>query len=201
MNYPPYAQHRLPSMPQCGKLITPAYLDEQRRLHASPRGYGQRGHKWAEVVLALVAEYDAGSVLDYGCGQGALGRALLNVPPFNRNLFPPILMEYDPAIDGKDDRPVFADLVVSTDVLEHVEPDCLPAVLKHIRMLARKAVFVVISTCETAKVLSDGRNAHLIIQPAEWWQQQLREAGFTILPPPAIARKREDKEWCGVLLP
>jgi 2-polyprenyl-3-methyl-5-hydroxy-6-metoxy-1,4-benzoquinol methylase len=178
-------------------LITPRYREQQRELHAAPRGYGQRGSKWADVVRALVDEYLASSVLDYGCGTGSLKAALVN----GEGLDGVRIDEYDPAIKGKDGIPYFADLVNCTDVLEHVEPDCLPEVLKHLRLLARKAVFVVISTCETAKVLSDGRNAHLIIQPAEWWREQLTAAGFTILPPPAIARKREDKEWCGVLLP
>lgn len=177
-------------------LISGAYLDEQRRLHAAPRGYGQRGHKWAPVVRELIATYAASSVLDYGCGQGALVRAL------QQEELPGVrLSEYDPAIAGKDGLPVFADLVVITDVLEHIEPERLDVVLRHVRMLARKAVLAVISTCETAKTLSDGRNAHLIIQPGSWWIGQLRGAGFTVLAPPASARKRDDKEWVGVLEP
>lgn len=178
-------------------LITPAYREMQRTLHAAPRGYGQRGDKWAPVVRHLCAEYDAFSVLDYGCGQGALARVLRE-----RDDLPGIrISEYDPAIAGKDGRPDFADLVVCTDVLEHVEPPCLDAVLAHLKMLARKAVFVVISTCETAKTLSDGRNAHLIVQDGLWWREKLRAAGFAALAPPSIARDRSDKEWVGVLLP
>jgi predicted TPR repeat methyltransferase len=178
-------------------LITPAYREMQRELHAAPRGYGQRGDKWAPVVRHLCAEYDASSLLDYGCGQGALARVLTE-----RNDLPGIrISEYDPAIAGKDGKPSFADIVVSTDVLEHIEIECLDAVLAHIRMLARKAVFVVVSTCETAKTLSDGRNAHLIVESGLWWRARLEFAGFTVLPPPAITRDRSDKEWVGVLLP
>lgn len=175
------------------ELISPRYVELQRELHADPRGYGGRGRKWSDVVSELVATYDAGSVLDYGCGQGSLGNELRE-----RGI---ICREYDPAIPGKDDMPMFADLVVATDVLEHVEPDRLPAVLQHLRALARTAVFVVVSTVETAKVLSDGRNAHLIVQPAEWWIQQIEAAGFRLEPPPASARKKPEKEWLGVLLP
>lgn len=178
-------------------LITPRYRDEQRLLHAAPRGYGQRGDKWAPVVRSLLLAYHATSVLDYGCGQGALGRALNE----GQGLPGCRISEYDPAITGKDALPLFADLVVCTDVLEHIEPDCLEAVLKHLRMLARKAVWVVVSTCETAKTLSDGRNAHLIIQTGEWWVAQCEAVGFRVLPAPELARKRLDKEWTGVLLP
>ncbi len=178
-------------------LITPSYREEQRILHASPRGYGQRGSKWADVVRHLIADLDASSVLDYGCGQGSLARVLRG----DEQLSGVRISEYDPAIKGKDGPPLFADLVNCTDVLEHVEPDCLDKVLDHVRLLARKAVFVVVSTCETAKTLSDGRNAHLIIQPGEWWKAKLEAAGFTVLAPPSIARDRSDKEWVGVLLP
>lgn len=178
-------------------LITPAYREEQRQLHAAPRGYGQRGSKWADVVLFLIKEYEAWSVLDYGCGQGSLKTTLLTrAEPIGVRID-----EYDPAITGKDGIPSFADLVNCTDVLEHVEPECLDEVLRHLRLLARKAVFVVISTCETAKTLSDGRNAHLTVQPGEWWRAKVEAAGFTVLPPPPCARDRSDKEWTAVLLP
>ncbi len=175
--------------------ISPAYLAEQRILHAAPRGYGARGRKWAPVVLALAEEYAATSILDYGCGSGSLVAAL------RLELKGVRLDEYDPAIDGKDRLPSFADLVNVTDVCEHIEPEKLSAVLAHIRMLARKVVWLVVSTCETAKTLSDGRNAHLIVQPADWWRQTVLAAGFTIQATPIEARNRPDKEWMAVLTP
>lgn len=174
-------------------LISPRYVDLQKELHASPRGYGGRGRKWADVVAGLMERFDAVSVLDYGCGQGSLAVALWDLGIICR--------EYDPAIPGKDGMPSFADLVVCTDVLEHVEPNYLPTVLRHLRLLARKAVFLVVSTVDTAKVLSDGRNAHVIIQPAGWWHDQVTVAGFDVLPAPDSARKKPDKEWVAVLLP
>lgn len=177
-------------------LISSAYLEEQERLHADPRGYGGKGSKWKDAVLQIAANYNASSILDYGCGQGTLATAL-------RGAGNAVIRvdEYDPAIKAKSGIPLFADMVTCTDVLEHVEPEYLANVLAHIRMLARKVVFVVISTCDTAKTLSDGRNAHLIIQPGDWWREQLGQAGFTVLPAPDVARKRLDKEWVGVLLP
>lgn len=178
-------------------VISPGYRAQQEVLHADPRGYGQRGNKWTDVVLALIDSYQAASVLDYGCGQGSLiARLKLHRPAGLR------YAEYDPAIEGHRQMPSFADLVVCTDVLEHVEPDRLVTVIAHLRSLARRAVFVVVSLIETAKILDDGRNAHLTIQPASWWVEQFTAAGFLmILPPPAIARQKTDKEWVGVLVP
>lgn len=176
------------------ELISPKYVVLQQLLHGQPRGYGGRGEKWAHVVVALIGEYGATSVLDYGCGQGSLKRAVMAKPrPGLR------FDEYDPAIPGKDGIPCFADLVVCTDVLEHIEPDRIDAVLAHLKMLARKAIFAAISLKESNKVLSDGRNAHLIIQPENWWLQRLEQAGFTIHRAPDILREKKSHELTVVL--
>ncbi len=156
-------------------LISPAYRAEQAVLHAATRGYGGKGDKWADAVLELAQRYDCGSVLDYGCGQGALARAILARE--DRRL---LVREYDPAIEGKDGRPSFADLAVCTDVLEHVEPDRLMTVLAHLQSLARRAVFVVINTQPSNKTLTEGRNAHLIVESSAWWCERLIAAGFTV---------------------
>lgn len=179
-----------------GELISPKYQCLQRILHAQPRGYGGRGDKWAETVLALIQQYQASSVLDYGCGQGSLRRAIMETQPPGLRF-----SEYDPAIMGKDMMPTFADLVVSTDVLEHIEPERLDAVLVHLKLLARKVVFAVISLKDSNKVLADGRNAHLIIRPANWWKKRIEAIGFTICRAPDCARKKKSHEWAVVLKP
>ena len=178
------------------ELISPKYRELQLQLHAQPRGYGGRGDKWAGIVLQLALEHHATSILDYGAGERSLAKMLRTY-----NLGAIRVDEYDPAIPGIDSLPGFADLVNVTDVLEHIEPEHLDAVLAHIRMLARKLVFVVISTKDSNKVLADGRNAHLIIQQGPWWKQKLRDAGFTIHNPPTVVRVKPFKEWVGVLTP
>ena len=181
-------------MIQPDQLASDAYRQEQMTLHQSPRRYGHRGGKWADVVRGLMHTHEASSLLDYGCGQGQLCEQLRADKPTSWRL-----AEYDIAIDGKSVLPSFADLVVCTDVLEHVEPDKLSAVLQHLHLLARKAVFVVVSLVETAKTLSDGRNAHLTIQPAAWWIEQFIAAKFHV--EPHAGRGKTDKEWVGVLIP
>ncbi len=185
-------------------LISPAYREEQKILHARPEGYGGKGRKWAKTVEVLARVMGATSVLDYGCGQGSMAVALraVGVPGLRVD-------EYDPAIPGKDRLPVFADLVVCTDVLEHIEPDCLDTVLAHLNLLARKAIFLVVNLRETNKQLTDGRNAHLIIETAEWWQARLASAGLraSALPdavPTATALvdrpEKQDKCWVALVV-
>ncbi|MDP3720782.1 MAG: methyltransferase domain-containing protein [Acidobacteriota bacterium] len=182
-------------MTRAQDLISPAYLETQRALHATPRGYGGKGSKWVDVVAALAAQYDAMSVLDYGCGQGTLATAIRAKHPAL------VCREYDPAIPGKNALPSFADLVVSTDVLEHIEPDRLDTVLDHMRSLARKAVFVVVATRLASKTLADGRNAHLIVEPGGWWHARTQARGFTVIPDVAIRPGKPAREWVAVLLP
>lgn len=149
-------------------LISPEYLESQRWLHAQPRGYGGKGDKWADVVRGEAVRMKCDSILDYGCGQGSLERALRLLD----------IVGYDPAIPGKDMPPFPADLVVCTDVLEHVEPEKTDAVVGHIFSLARKGVFLVVSLEETDKKLPDGRNAHINLRPALAWQHLAKQAAF-----------------------
>jgi len=174
-------------------LISKAYVQEQKILHARPNGYGGKGNKWAATVAEIATRLGCGSILDYGCGQGRLVASLkLMLSPLYR------LDEYDPAIPGKDHLPAFADLVVCTDVLEHVETDCLDTVLMHLNMLARKAIFIVVATRPSNKELSDGRNAHLTVESAEWWQDRVSSVikDMVIYP---VADEPSDREWVAEL--
>ena len=83
------------------------------------------------------------------------------------------IWEFDPAIAVKEQTPKPADVVVCTDVLEHVEPDYLDAVLVDLRRVTKVCLFVAISTKPANKNLSDGRNAHLIVESADWWVARL----------------------------
>ncbi len=145
--------------------ITEEYRRANRLLHESNLKYGTSGAKWTKKTAELIAFTKASSVLDYGCGKGLLK---IGLPYAN-------ILEYDPAVPGKDAEPQPADLVVCTDVLEHIEPDCLNEVLDHLRQVSLKYAFVNISTRPAVKSLEDGRNAHLIIQSPEWWKIRIEK--------------------------
>jgi 2-polyprenyl-3-methyl-5-hydroxy-6-metoxy-1,4-benzoquinol methylase len=152
-------------------LITEPYRELNAALHVSNPAYGTSGGKWAGKVHRLARQYEARSVLDYGCGRGTLRDTLLKIADGWPAIY--LCAEYDPAIEGKDARPNRADLVVCGDVLEHIEPECLYAVLDDIRDLARKGVLLIVATVPASKTLADGRNTHLIVEPAEWWFPKL----------------------------
>ena len=142
--------------------ITPEYLEQNRLLHAAG-SYGLGGKRWAQIVRNVCAKVGSRDVLDYGCGQRTLEGALD---------FP--IRNYDPCIPGLDAAPQPADVVVCTDVLEHIEPDCIDAVLDDLKRVVRKAGFLVIANRPAKKTLPDGRNAHLIQEGVDWWLAKLR---------------------------
>jgi hypothetical protein len=79
---------------------------------------------------------------------------------------------YDPAFPAYGE-PQPADLVCCIDVLEHIEPDYLEAVLDDLRAITVRFGFFSFATGPALKTLPDGRNAHLIQQPASWWLPRL----------------------------
>ncbi|HEX5005858.1 MAG TPA: 6-hydroxymethylpterin diphosphokinase MptE-like protein, partial [Hyphomonadaceae bacterium] len=153
------------------QTITDEYAQLNRAMHEARDDYGVGGWRHAQKVLDLREELDCVTVLDWGCGKGALNQALGN---------PEWVSEYDPAIPGKDARPVMADLLVCTDVLEHIEPDLIDNVLTEIVRLTAKAAFLVIATRPASKLLPDGTNTHKIVENAEWWQAKLAEKFFIL---------------------
>lgn len=142
-------------------LITSQYAQLNARLHADRPDYGTSGKRWAPVVAALADSVKTASILDYGCGKQTLAAAL-----GNRRV-----VGYDPAIPGLDAPPTPADVVVCTDVLEHVEPNCIDDVLDDICRVTCKAALITVATRPAVKKLADGRNAHLTIQPFSWWRE------------------------------
>lgn len=146
-------------------LISDEMRKLNQQLHEENPYYGVGGSKYADVVIKIKEEApQIQSVLDYGCGKGFLQKAL----PF-------AIFEYDPAIPGKDEPPRPADLVICTDVLEHIEPDKLKHVLEDLRRVTKDAGFFVIHLGAAKKTYPDGRNAHLIQNPAEWWVAKLKK--------------------------
>lgn len=141
--------------------ITEEYKKLQQQLHAKG-DYGISGSKHTDRILGLCQKLKTRDVLDFGCGKQTLSKSL----PFP-------IQNYDPCIPGLDRQPVPADLVVCSDVLEHVEPECLHEVLRHLGALTKKCIFMDINNKPAQKILADGRNAHLIQENSLWWHERL----------------------------
>lgn len=146
-------------------LISEAYRKQNIELHAASEIYGANNAKYAHAVMKLLQTSQSTTVLDYGCGKGALVRAL------QANGVP--AKGYDPAVAEFSSQPEPADLVICTDVLEHVEPEYLEGVLIDLDRLTKKAIYLIVATTPAWKTLPDGRNAHLIQKSSTEWLYDL----------------------------
>jgi len=168
------------------QTISAEYAQLNAQLHETSPQYGTSGKQWAGKVAQLATQVNACDILDYGCGKQTLAEALPHLD----------IIGYDPAIPGLDRSPEPADIVVCTDVLEHVEPEHIEAVLDDIRRLTKKIALVTVATRPAIKFLADGRNAHLTVQPFSWWQSNF-EKRFQI----AESKEIEGYEFALVLVP
>ena len=108
-------------------------------------------------------------LLDYGCGHNlSLQKNLRPQKEFS-------YQAYDPGVPEFAEEPDTSQMVVCIDVLEHIEPECLEEVLDHLEMLTEQVLFATVHTGPAGKVLPDGRNAHLIQKPSEWWLPKFME--------------------------
>jgi 2-polyprenyl-3-methyl-5-hydroxy-6-metoxy-1,4-benzoquinol methylase len=106
-----------------------------RELHQKSKDYGISGYDYIDIVKLAINTVKPKSVLDYGCGKGALLAQLKNVYP-----------------------------VINTDVLEHIPEECLPSVIERISMISQNCLFV-LSHVRAVQVLSNGENAHCTGKP------------------------------------
>lgn len=144
-------------------LISDDYRRMQQELHRNP-DYGVASVGYAPLVAEVINANGFRELLDYGAGKGRLGQTLKQHVTSHLRVH-----HYDPAIPEWSRAPQPCTLVACIDVLEHIEPDYLSNVLDDLkRVVAGLGVFTV-HTGPAIKVLSDGRNAHLIQKPASWW--------------------------------
>jgi len=152
-------------------MFSKSYIKELQGLHndkSRPRGFGGKIKDLGEFH-SFMEKWQPLSLLDYGCGKGTILSFLKDKYENTR------MAGYDPAI------PMFSspihsnfDCVFSNDVLEHIEPNYLNEVLTHINSIATKFIWLRIDTVPARKTLSDGRNAHLILESKEWWENKIK---------------------------
>lgn len=151
-------------------LITPEYQKQQERMHGNKSlRYGVVAERYGEMVGQIIDQMELNSLLDYGCGRRL---------SLQKNLKPERAIKYqayDPGVPEYSGEPSPAELVCCIDVLEHIEPECIIDVLDHLEDLTEMVLFATVHTGPAGKNLPDGRNAHLIQQPMEWWLPKFTE--------------------------
>jgi len=143
-------------------------IDQYRQIHSN-KTYGRS----SEILIGVVQRhiYDlppVKTILDFGCGRSRLVDWLAKIhdaTPYR----------YDPAIPEFATMPVKqVDLVLCTDVMEHIPAENVAEVIATIRAISPNAYFNI--SCRRAdEILPNGENAHCTVRPPRWWARNLRE--------------------------
>ena len=147
-------------------IISDEYLDEQIKMHDNP-DYGVASLVFAPIVAKICKENNIKEISDYGAGKKRLLEGLKKEGLIEIEYFPfdPVFPEYGEAKK--------ADLVCCIDVLEHIEKEFVNNTIKKLSEITKKIGFFSIHNGPATKVLSDGRNAHIIQKPTSWWLLKL----------------------------
>jgi len=156
----------------------------QEELIAEYKDYHDR-HKWfckGSAILKHIPEiarlanmFECKTALDYGCGKAWFWklehwRGILN------NAIKKVTL-YDPGVEEYKDLPTDTrfDLVICTDVLEHVHPDETIPTIQKLFLYTRRVLFLNISTVPATKTLSDGTNVHVNLRKKEEWAKIIND--------------------------
>lgn len=144
-------------------------IDLYEEMHNNDISYGTSSVEFLSELCLVIDYLKPKVVLDYGCGKGILITRL-------KEIYPGIeFYGYDPAIEQRKILPVEkADLVINTDVLEHIPEESLPDVIKQIANISTK-VFFNLHHALAAAILQNGENAHCTVKPPFWYYNLFKD--------------------------
>lgn len=152
--------------------LTSQYLNQLKHLHKTTN-FGS-GSSSIPKVLKNHYLKDVKSLLDFGSGKGKFFQA---IKEYDNNIK---VYSYDP-VTSPIELPREVDMTYSSDVLEHIEPDHLDNTLDMLFDITNKYQYHLIACHPAKKKLSDGRNAHLIIETPQWWKNKLSKYDWNIV--------------------
>lgn len=150
------------------KRDLPGYHDtlkQYQQLHANY--YGASAYLYFETIAKEVMALDPKSILDFGCGRSDL------VAHFWKDGARRVA-KYDPAIPQFKEMPEGQfDLVLCTDVMEHIPIEDVERIFNEIRDKSNSVLFTISMKPARAK-LPDGRNAHVTLLNADEWMRWIK---------------------------
>lgn len=143
-------------------------IEQYRILHANGSGAfeGRSLLPNAWHVRELMLDHPTQTILDYGCGAG-IQYSRYRLQDW-LGVMPTL---YDPAVPAFAAKPQGQfDGVICSDVMEHLPESALEEVVEEICDYARKWVFFSVCCRPAGRILPNGRNAHVTVQPPEFWK-------------------------------
>lgn len=125
--------------------------------------WGVASLKYTQVVYNMMQQYNLKEILDYGSGVGNLGISLNKLDKDIK------IYNYEPGKIEWSITPQPCAMVACIDVIEHVEPEYLDAVLDDLERVIIGYAFVDIFTKPAARILHNGWNAHICLKTSKEW--------------------------------
>lgn len=154
-------------------MISDKHIKIYQDIHRSTP-FGKRA-KIPKHLDWFISKIKPKSICDFGCGKGNLLETLKTTYGMDVQGYDPANPKYSKAIDD-----LQVDLLISCDVLEHVEPEYIDDTLKFLSTKSRY-IYHLIALSPAKLVLPDGRNAHLIQESAEWWRDKFLNLSYTVI--------------------
>lgn len=157
-----------------------SFIKASKALHKKNNNYGKASEYFKKgsmkyeltipnAICCAAKVEPISSLLDHGCGKGGLIELVRQELPTLHKV-----CGFDPAVDIYSKRPSEKhDIVTSIDVLEHIGRGQIASTIREIKELTGKFFFFCIDLLAASKKV-DGRNAHFLIAPADWWVQQIK---------------------------
>jgi hypothetical protein len=155
--------------------ITTEYQDELQKRHAASTTWGASTKKYgaSDFLSQIISRKYVHSVLDWGAGKQEMRRFLQEHAPHIE------YTAYDPGMPDISEPPKKGtkfDMVISCDVMEHIEPDKLDDTLRQMWGYAKYVLYNNIACSPSRTVFTsgpyEGQDLHLIQEPTEWWTQR-----------------------------
>lgn len=150
--------------------ISDSYKEALQKKHSTDPKWGASRRQWGapDYIREIQRRGYVQTLLDFGAGKQQMRKLLKKECPHIE------YFAYDPGIPGIDTLPDrMFDMVISTDVMEHIEPNLIE---ETIRQIWDRTNYVMIQNIACSKAGSDflygpykGQNVHLIIEDTDWW--------------------------------
>ncbi len=137
-------------------------LNQYKILHKKSH-YGNSSVKMLKDILPIVKEINPKSILDYGCGRSNL---IDKLPAEKKYRYDPAIKKYNILTKQS------IDLVICTDVLEHILEEDIKDTLLKIKSICSKVIFC-ITVIPAVNILPNGTNAHCTVKSIDWWMLQI----------------------------
>lgn len=142
------------------------YIKQYELLYKIKKNYGKTSIKLYDMLEKIINDLNILSVLDYGCGKSKLLDLIKKNKKIKIYRYDPAIKKYSKLTKNK------TDLVICTDVLQHVPLYDLDRVLKEIKSKGIYILFYIKCTNHKTK-LPNKTYANCTVYDKKWWLEKL----------------------------